>query len=71
MQLGPDYVKIPVTEDGWITCPICRRNKRLKRIFPDESAEHVALYCKDCKRYVHLKIHKGQCFESRCQHHAN
>lgn len=71
MQNEPGYVRIPVTADGWISCPICQRNRRLKRIFPDESADHVALYCKDCKRYVHVRISEGQCFESRCQHHAN
>ena len=50
---------------------MCRRNRRLKRIYPDEEAERVGLYCRDCKRYVYVKIHQGQCFESRCQHHAN
>lgn len=56
-----------VTDEGWLTCPLCRRNKRLKRIFPSEEAAHVGLYCKDCKRYVYVRIHQGQCFESRCQ----
>ena len=55
------------TEDGWLTCPICRRNKRLKRIFPDEEAERIGLFCKDCKRTLFVRIHQGQCFESRCQ----
>ncbi len=64
---GPKFGKILPTEDGWLTCPICRRNKRLKRILPGEEAEHIGLYCKDCKRYVYVKIHQGQCFDSRCQ----
>ncbi len=55
------------TEDGWLTCPMCRRNKRLKRIFPDEEAERIGLFCKDCKRTLFVRIHQGQCFESRCQ----
>ena len=62
--------RILPTTDGWLACPICRRNKRLKRILPDEEAERVALFCKDCKQYVFVRISKGQCFESRCQQHA-
>lgn len=62
--------KILPTRDGWLACPICRRNKQLKRIFPDEEAERVALFCKDCKQYVFVKIHKGQCVDRRCQQHA-
>ena len=46
---------------------MCRRNKRLKRIFPDEEAERIGLFCKDCKRTLFVRIHQGQCFESRCQ----
>lgn len=64
---GPKFGKILPTEGGWLTCPLCRRNKRLKRIFPNEEAEHVGLYCRDCKRYIYVRIHQGQCFESRCQ----
>ena len=59
--------KLLPTDEGWLACPLCRRNKRLKRILPGEEAERVGLYCKDCKRYVYVRIHKGQCFESRCQ----
>lgn len=59
--------KLLPTEDGWLTCPMCRRNKRLKRIFPDEEAERIGLFCKDCKRTLFVRIHQGQCFESRCQ----
>lgn len=64
----PKNGRLIQTKDGWLTCPMCRRNKRLKRIFPDEEAERVGLFCRDCKRTVYVGIHKGQCFESRCQH---
>ena len=63
----PKSDKLLSTDGGWLTCPLCRRNRRLKRILPDDEAEHVGLFCKDCKRYVYVKIHQGQCFESRCQ----
>jgi len=63
----PESGRMLQTDDGWLACPLCRRNKRLKRIFPEENAERVALFCRDCKRYVYVRIYKGQCFESRCQ----
>jgi len=61
------YGKMIPVQDGWITCPNCRRNKRLKRISPDESAERVGVFCRDCKTEVFLTIHQGQCYESRSQ----
>jgi hypothetical protein len=59
---GPFFDKLLPTEGGWLTCPFCRRNRRLKRIFPNEEAARVGLYCRDCKRYVYVRISKGQCF---------
>lgn len=71
MQDLTGYGKIISSPNGWVTCPFCRRNKQLKKIFPDESADRVAIYCKDCKRYVYMTIKNGQCFDSRCQQDAS
>lgn len=65
-----DYDIILPTRDGWISCPACRRNRRLHRVDPNEEAERIGLFCRDCKRTIWVKIHKGQCFESRSQHSA-
>lgn len=67
MQTTAKSAKMLSVEDGWLTCPICRRNRRLKRIDPSEEAERVKLYCRDCKSEFFVTIHRGQCFESRGQ----
>lgn len=59
--------KLLPVKDGYLWCPRCRRNKRLKRITPDEEAERVRLFCRDCKAEICVTIHKGQCYESRSQ----
>lgn len=51
--------KISVT-DGWITCPVCRRNHRLLRIKPDTVAFNLPVYCRTCRHEVVLNIEKGQ-----------
>lgn len=67
MKEQAKYGKILAVEDGWLTCPNCRRNKRLKRIGPGEDAERVGVYCRDCKREIFITIKQGQCYESRSQ----
>ena len=64
---GAKSGKLLSTEDGWIICPRCKRNKRLKRIYPGEEAERVGLYCRDCRRVIYVRIHRGQSFESQGQ----
>lgn len=56
-----------VVEDGWLACPKCRRNRRLKRIGPTEDADRVMVFCRDCKTEIFITIKQGQCFESRSQ----
>ena len=70
MPNKPQYGKILPMKDGWLVCPICRRNKRLKRIREDEEADRINLLCRDCKNEVYVSIHHGQCFESRSQQDA-
>ena len=50
---------IPVT-NGWITCPVCRRNHRLLRIDDDTEAIGLPVYCRTCRTEIILTIEKGQ-----------
>ena len=59
--------KLYMVRDGFLICPICRRNKRLMRIDPQTRAVHLAVWCRDCKSEIILDIDQGQCFESRSQ----
>ena len=59
--------KMLTVRNGYVECPICRRNKRLMKINPDTVASRVVAYCRDCKNENILDIDKGQCFESRSQ----
>ncbi len=54
-----------VPKDGWITCPVCRRNKRLLRITPDTQADCLPVFCRDCKTEIILHIERGQSVERR------
>ena len=63
----PKFGRLLPLEDGWLTCPRCKKTTRLKRIFQVEEAERVGVYCRKCKRYVFVSIHQGQCFDSQCQ----
>lgn len=46
-------------QDGWIHCPCCS-NKRLKRLYPDETAENLSLFCRDCKTEIRVNIDKSR-----------
>ena len=64
LQTAPGCGKLTVT-NGWIACPLCRRNKRLLRIGPDTEARSLPVYCRDCKREIILDIGRGQSVERR------
>ena len=64
MQMNGKNDKISVT-NGWITCPICKRNKRLLRIGKDTEAKGLPVFCRDCKTEIILDIARGQSVERR------
>ncbi len=47
-------------KDGWIACPVCRRNKRLLRIDAETEARSLPVYCRSCKQEIILDIDRGQ-----------
>lgn len=59
--------KLLTVTNGWLQCPNCRRNKRLKRISRQEEGRGIILYCRDCRQEIAVDISQGQCFESRSQ----
>ena len=44
--------------NGWLTCPMCKQNKRLLRVHPDTEARNLEVYCRYCKKAVILDIPK-------------
>lgn len=50
---------------GWVTCPTCRRNRRMIQIRSDTAAQNLVVFCRDCKTEHIVDIVEGQCFESR------
>ena len=52
-------------EDGWVTCPVCKRNRRLLRVSPDTTAQALPVFCRDCKHEIILDIDRGQSVERR------
>ena len=59
MQSAREAVKL-VVKDGWIACPVCRRNKRLLRIGGETEARSLPVYCRSCKSEIILEIERGQ-----------
>lgn len=64
MQSAPKPAKLSV-KDGWITCPVCRRNRRLIRITDETEAHGLPVFCRDCKTEIILDIERGQSVERR------
>lgn len=54
-----------IVRDGWVTCPVCLRNKHLLRIDPDTEATALPVYCRDCKTEIIVNIARGQSVERR------
>ena len=64
MRVKSEYGTLSI-KDGWITCPVCRRNRRLLRITPDTQADCLPVFCRDCKTEIILHIERGQSVERR------
>lgn len=56
---------ILTVREGYLVCPICKRNRRLLRISPETQATRLPIYCRDCKNSILIDIESGQCYESR------
>lgn len=59
LQAAPGCGKI-IVKDGWLSCPICKRNHRLLRIDPSTEARSLPVYCRTCRSEIILEIDKGQ-----------
>lgn len=59
MQKPPECAKLIVT-NGWVTCPVCKRNHRLIRVGPETEANALPVYCRTCRTEIILNIEKGQ-----------
>lgn len=49
-----------IVKDGWVTCPVCKRNHRLIRISPETEAHELPVYCRTCRSEIILNIDRGQ-----------
>lgn len=67
MNRAENRGKMLTVKDGWLTCPVCRRNRRLLRVLPETTAEYLEVYCRDCKTSLIVNIAKGQSVERRSQ----
>jgi len=54
-----------IVKNGWVTCPVCRRNHRLLRIDDKTEAKNLPVYCPDCKTEIILDIARGRSVERR------
>ena len=59
--------KMLAVRDGYLICPICRRNTRLIQVRPETEAWSLTVFCRMCKSEIKIDIEKGQCFESQGQ----
>ena len=64
MQEQQKSGKLTVT-DGWVACPVCRRNRRLIRVTQETEAKGLPVFCRDCKNEIILDIERGQSVERR------
>lgn len=64
MQVAEKRDKL-VVKDGWLICPVCRRNRRLLRVAYDTEAHSLPVYCTDCKKEIILDIARGRSVERR------
>ena len=66
LHCKPERGKL-IVRNGWLVCPVCRRNKHLLRVSPETEAKDLPVYCRDCKTELIVNIEKGQSVERRSQ----
>lgn len=54
-----------VVKDGWVTCPVCRKNHHWLFVEEDTEAANFPVYCRDCKATVKVNIARGRSVERR------
>lgn len=62
LQTVPQCGKL-IVKDGWVTCPVCKRNHRLIRVLPKTIARNLLVYCRTCRSEMILNIDRGQSVE--------
>lgn len=67
LQTQVNRGKMLTVRDGWLQCPICCRNNRMLRIFPDTKATGLQVHCRLCKAEIIVNIDKGECHEGHGQ----
>lgn len=53
--------------DGYLVCPVCRRNRKAMPVLRITSGENVVVWCRLCKSRTIVDIDHGLCFESLCR----
>lgn len=67
LQEPPKRGKIMTVENGFVACPICRRNRRMFKITSRTRATDLLVYCRVCKTQHIVNIEQGQCYLSQSQ----
>ncbi len=67
LQITSESGKLMTVTDGYLTCHICRRNKRLMKINPDTEGHGIVAFCRVCKTEHKINIVRGQSFKSQSQ----
>lgn len=51
---------------GYVRCPFCRRNRKVKRIGEHEFGHDIVCFCRTCKTEFEVDVDEdGQCYLSR------
>nr|DAP85398.1 MAG TPA: cysteine-rich protein [Caudoviricetes sp.] len=67
MRTTTEHGRLLTVKDGYVVCPVCKRNKKLLPILPDTSGRRIVAYCRLCKARTIVDIEDGLCFESLCR----
>ena len=51
-------------KNGYLVCPVCRRQKHLQKVNGNEYIRNAELFCNSCKSKVYVDIIGGKCYSS-------